>query len=1186
VNDDPDSTQPTDFFRSHTNGTVGNWTTAGSWQSSHDGINNWITATSAPTTSANTVTVISGDTIDITTAVSFDQTVDQGNLVVESTGTATIAGTPGLTVNSGGFFDVRGTVTNSGSVSVSGQVTADGASSSFSGTPFSYSGSNSEIKYQLTGSRTTGTIEFPATNGPSILDVSSGAGSILTLAGPRTLATEFILGNGTFAAGANLTLGDGCFIIRSAGDMTGTPIFAGVVDIEYFGSVTAGPEFPTSTTVLRNLSLGGGPIVLTVASDATVNGTLDMSANHIDMGAHTLTIAPNGHLNPGGWVIGGLQQTFSAAGAKTFPVGTANGLSSVVVNATAGTFPANFKASATQTAHPALADPTKALSRYWTLTGPGGGFTANLTFNYLDPPDVPATANENNFVIQEYSGGVFTQPGGSVNTAANQAIITGVSTFSDWTLAEPSAVGSAGSLQFSSPTYSVGEAGPTATITVTRTGGTLGAVGVSYATSNGTATAGPACIPGADFVNSSGTLSWTDGDSASKTFNVGICQDNIDEPDETVNLALTTPTGGATLGGQNTAVLTIMDDDPTPTVNSDSPSIAEGNSGSTTLTFTVTLTNPSSQTITVNYATADGTATVADLDYVAKSGTLTFLPGVTSQQVGVTVIPDTKFENNETFALNLSAPSNAVLGTNGTGTILNDDSAPTISINDVSQAEGNSGTSTMTFTVLLSNPSAFPVSINYATADGTATVADSDYVAKSGTVNFTASGPPPADGNVVSTVGNISQPISITINGDTKVEPDETFFVNLSGGSGYTAAGSDFTGQGTIQNDDVPTTNMQFSAATYSGPEGTNVIVTVNRTGDTSGTSTVHYATSNGTAMGGVCVNDGIDYVSTSGTLSFAATETSKAFQVSLCNDLFSENPAETINLTLSSPTGGSIGSQGTATIAIWDVASEFTSNVTLAPAPGNTVSTPITVSGYEGNVLGVRVTLNGVSEAIPDNVDVLLVDPSGTRKYVLMGDTGGSTSFNGVLTFEDMALVHLPDGPTITNGQNYKPTVCAPIADFGGGAPAGPYVQPGCTTDGGSLSSTFSGFNPNGVWRLYVRDDNGAGVLMGEPTLLGGWGLQFLLPTAAPVSLSGRVLTAGGLGIRNAKVTLSGGNLTAPRTVYTGSFGYYDFPGLTAGQAYIVTVEPKRYVLTHPTRVVTLLDSLADFDFIAEPQE
>ena len=121
-------------------------------------------------------------------------------------------------------------------------------------------------------------------------------------------------------------------------------------------------------------------------------------------------------------------------------------------------------------------------------------------------------------------------------------------------------------------------------------------------------------------------------------------------------------------------------------------SVAEGNSGTTPLVFTVSLSAASGQQVTVGYATSDGTAT-AGSDYQATSGTLTFAPGVTSQLVTVQVSGDTLDEPDERLSLTLSSPTNATLGTaTGTGTILDDDATPTLSISSASVAEGNSGT--------------------------------------------------------------------------------------------------------------------------------------------------------------------------------------------------------------------------------------------------------------------------------------------------------------------------------------------------------------------------------------------------------------------------------------------------------------------------------------------------------------
>ena len=233
----------------------------------------------------------------------------------------------------------------------------------------------------------------------------------------------------------------------------------------------------------------------------------------------------------------------------------------------------------------------------------------------------------------------------------------------------------AGILAFSSPTYSVGESAGTTTITVNRTGGSTGSVSADYATvAGGNATGGAACTAGVDYINASGTLTF--GDTVtSQTFNLTICPDALNELNETVNLALSNPLGGSTLGAQNTAVLTITDDDPAPTISITDVTQAEGDAGTSVFGFVVSLSAPSGQTVTVHYQTADGSATVANNDYVAIPDTiLTFNPGVTTGNVDVTVNGDTAPETNENFFVNLSAATNAsILDNQGVGTITNDD---------------------------------------------------------------------------------------------------------------------------------------------------------------------------------------------------------------------------------------------------------------------------------------------------------------------------------------------------------------------------------------------------------------------------------------------------------------------------------------------------------------------------------
>ena len=218
-------------------------------------------------------------------------------------------------------------------------------------------------------------------------------------------------------------------------------------------------------------------------------------------------------------------------------------------------------------------------------------------------------------------------------------------------------------------------------------------------------------------------------------------------------------------------------------------SITEGNAGTKVMTFTLTRSGGTAA-FDVNFATGNGTATAGE-DYAAASGIVRFAAGETQKTVSVTINGDTKFEGAETFNINLSNATNGATIADATavGTIQNDDAQPvagSVVIGDTSVAEGNAGTKVMTFTLTRSGGTA-AFDVNFATANGTATLADGDYLASSGIVRFAA--------------GETKKTVSVTINGDTRFEANETFKVNLSGATnGATIA--DATGIGTITNDD------------------------------------------------------------------------------------------------------------------------------------------------------------------------------------------------------------------------------------------------------------------------------------------------------------------------------------------------------------------------------------------------
>ncbi|GIW19336.1 MAG: hypothetical protein KatS3mg064_2493 [Tepidiforma sp.] len=227
-----------------------------------------------------------------------------------------------------------------------------------------------------------------------------------------------------------------------------------------------------------------------------------------------------------------------------------------------------------------------------------------------------------------------------------------------------------GSLQFTSATYTGSEAGGTITITVSRTGGTTGAVTVDYATvAGGTATFG------LDFVVASGTLSWANGEGGNKSFTITPVQDSFIEGPETVILQLSNPTGGATLGSPATATLTILDDDGTGSIQFTSATYT-GSEGGGAITITVSRTGGTTGAVTVDYATVAGGTAMAGLDYVVASGTLTWANGDGSNKsFTVTPVPDSFIEGPETVILQLSNPTGgAVLGTPSTATLTITDS--------------------------------------------------------------------------------------------------------------------------------------------------------------------------------------------------------------------------------------------------------------------------------------------------------------------------------------------------------------------------------------------------------------------------------------------------------------------------------------------------------------------------------
>jgi Ca2+-binding RTX toxin-like protein len=580
-----------------------------------------------------------------------------------------------------------------------------------------------------------------------------------------------------------------------------------------------------------------------------------------------------------------------------------------------------------------------------------------------------------------FSGSVSNINAGLINTKftpdtgfngnASVQIMTSDGTLSD-TDTIPITVAPPGTLEFSSATYQVGEGhgSQLATITITRSGGSLGQLVANYQTSGGgTATAG------SDYTSVASTAVTFANGETSKTFAVPLIDDGVDEADETVNLTLT----GADTGGQTTATLTILDNEPTPSVSIGDAVVIEGNSGTSSAIFIVTLSEPSGRTIMLDYTSVDGTA-AAGSDFSAASGTLTFTPGQTTKTIMVNATGDGMVEQDETFGVALSNASNVTISDNtGAGILADDDgTGVTLSIaNDVTVTEGNTGTTNASFTVNLNAAQGSTVTVEYAIQAGSATEG-TDYTAATGTLTFTA--------------GQTSQTVVVPIVGDTTDEFNETFTVVLSNPTGAGATLLDGQAVGTIlDNDAAPTVSIaDASAVEGTGANGSMPFV-ISLSAATGKPVVVAVGASAGTATSAdfTMLIDGTE-------ITFAPGETTKTYNHPITGDALDE-PDETFFLTMFDSTltmgqlnavvgdGQAVGTitddDAPPTISIDDVAvdepatfgatTDATFTVTLSAASAKTVTV-------------AYATADGTAEGADDNVVVEILFDYSARQGTL----------------------------------------------------------------------------------------------------------------------------------------------------------------------------------------------------------
>ena len=374
-----------------------------------------VTNTSAGHTATMSTTLVNFNNIGLNITVSAGATFNTGNVL---------------------FLMAGATFTNNGT------LTATGASSNFI---WFDAGSGASQTYAGSGVTTAPVTNMSVQTGPTLTFTSTNqfiTNRVNLFVGGLVNSNLITLGNGGATTGV-VQIGN-TTTLTAAGTFDLPPVFnlgTGGQIISYLrtgGSRSTGPEVNPGRALTNFTYDDNDPAhTLTIAGgNLAVATTATLTTGRVITGANVLAIGPAGTVTrTNGYVDGNLRKTFAAAANKTFEVGTANGFSPVAFNATAGTFPADVTVAAVQTPAPGIQPLSDVITRYWNVTATG--VTADMTFAYLDPTDIPGTVTEANMhVLHQGAANAndYSDAGGTINAAANTATVTGVSSFSAWTL--------------------------------------------------------------------------------------------------------------------------------------------------------------------------------------------------------------------------------------------------------------------------------------------------------------------------------------------------------------------------------------------------------------------------------------------------------------------------------------------------------------------------------------------------------------------------------------------------------------------------------------------------------------------------------------------------------------------------------------------------------------------------------
>ncbi len=457
------------------------------------------------------------------------------------------------------------------------------------------------------------------------------------------------------------------------------------------------------------------------------------------------------------------------------------------------------------------------------------------------------------------------------------------------------------------------------------------------------------------------------------TVTITAVNNTVDAPHKTVTVS-GTATNSQGVTDPDDVTLTIRDNDATPTVTLVLTPASITEAGGTS-TVTATLNHPSSEATTVTVSASPVAPTVAG-DYTLSGSQLTIAAGQTTSTGTVTITgvdneavaadKDVTVSGTATNSQGVTDPDDVTL-------TIRDDDVPGLSIADASVAEGDSGSTTMTFTVTLNPVAVSPVTVDWATADGTAR-AGTDYTAGNGSLTF---GP-----------GEDRKTVSVTVAGDNVDEPNETFTVTLSSASGATIGDAEATG--TIRDDDAePTVTLVLTPASITEvDEESTVTATLNHPSSEATTVTVSVVPVAPAVAGDYTLSGNLDLTIAAG----ATTSTGTVTITAVNNKVDAPNKTVTVSGTATNSQG--VTAPDDVTLTIRD--NDATPRVTLELDPPSI--------GEDGDTSTVTATLDHPSsEATTVTVSAAPVFPAVEGDYTLSGSQltipAGATTSTGTVT-------------------------------------------------------------------------------------------------------------------------------------------------------------------------------------------